>query len=91
MLSLVERWLRTSDHPEQVYRRCMGLLRLTDKYPVHRLNAACERTMELNLNHLKRIRSLLDSNLDQSPMDVAPATTSPRQEHENLRDPATFH
>ena len=60
------------------------------RYPVQRLDAACERGLVLHFNQLKRIRSLLDSNLDQLPLDL-PAATAPRQDHENLRDPASFH
>lgn len=90
VLLLVDRWLTQSQHPEQVYRRCLGLLRLADRYPVHRLDKACERGLALQLNQLKRIRSILDSNLDQLPLSL-PLTATHRQDHENLRDPSSFH
>lgn len=92
VLKLVDRWLTQSPHPEQVYRRCLGLLRLADGYPAQRLDNACERALALQIDQLKRIRAMLKSHVDQLPLEMpVPPVSMARQEHENLRDPSTFH
>ena len=52
-------------HPEQGYRRCLGLIRLGDKYSTDRLEAACKRAMAVGLPGYRSVASMLKTNLDK--------------------------
>lgn len=56
------------EFPEQGYRSCMGILRLSKKFGDARLEAACNRALAIRGFSYKSIKSILDSNLDQRPL-----------------------
>lgn len=66
-------------HPEQTYRRSLGILRLAKDYSHAALEAACERAFNLKLFNYRAIRNLI-----QLPPTPAQATLLPI-EHENVR------
>ena len=86
----MQRQLDVKDHPEQAYKLCLGLLNLSRQYPASRLNAACKIANKEGLNRLKQIKSILSSNRDQLPEQLALAVELP-QDHENIRGPHHFH
>ena len=47
-------------HPEQAYKTCLGILKLTDKYDCDRLNNACEKAIEFNYISYKGIKYILE-------------------------------
>jgi transposase len=76
-------------HPEQGYRACLGLLNLAKRYGPARLEAACRRALAIGSPTRKRIKSILDTKLDQQPelfATPAPETpVSPPAPHANVR------
>lgn len=51
---------------QQVYKSCMGLLKLTDKYTPERLENACKRALEYTPRpSLKNIQAILASGQDK--------------------------
>ena len=77
------------EHPEQVYKVCLGLLNLSRQYPATRLNAACRIANQAGLVRLKQVRTILKSNRDQLPEQLSLAAELP-QDHENIRGPHNF-
>ena len=61
---------------QQGYKSCMALLKLTDKYPPERLEAACSKAFSFTVSpSLKNIQSILRSGQDKLP-DQEPEKTS---------------
>jgi transposase len=93
----VVRWqLENRPHPEQGYRACLGLLNLARHYGQPRLEAACLRALAMGSPTRKRIKSILETKLDQHPQLFAAATTTeavaatPKRSHANVRGPEYF-
>jgi transposase len=70
------------EFPETAYRSCLGIIRLAQRFPVERLNAACSRALTFRILTYQGVKNILSKNLDQLP----PETTTPQnQSHENIR------
>lgn len=86
---MVETIIKLRKHPEQGYRSCLGILRLSKKYSTQRLEAACARALSFNAYSYKSVRSILEKGLDQ---DFCPESSSyPEIKHENIRGSGYFY
>ena len=89
--TLVEQILQSRPHPEQGYRSCLGILRLSKRYGAERLEAAATRAVSVGGRSYRHVDSILKNGLDQLPLeDAEPAQTKPPVDHENLRGPAYY-
>lgn len=81
----VEGLLHSRPHPEQGFRSALGVMRLAKKYSPERLEAACERALQLKSFSYKSVESMLSHGLEQRPLRA----TSPRTHvaHRNIRGP----
>ncbi|MGH8847843.1 MAG: IS21 family transposase, partial [Polaromonas sp.] len=82
--TLVQRIMESKQHPEQGYRACLGLLRLSKQYSPERLEAAAFRALRSGTHTYRSVRSILEHSLDRVPIDEQTALALPEQ-HENLR------
>lgn len=83
---VVDRILASNRHPEQGFRSCLGVIRLGDKYPHARVEAAAHRAVALNVCSYQSLKAILENNLDGQALD--PATDAqPPIDHPNLRGP----
>ncbi len=84
---IIDRQWRAKLHPEQTLRRSLGILRLARDFTPARLEAACERALQLGALSYRAIRGLIDA-------DAAVASRLPVQAeliaHDNLRGPTYF-
>ena len=86
---VVQRILTGKRHPEQGYRSCLGIIRLGDKYPHVRVEAAAQRAVTMNVCTYQSMKAILENNLDsQSP--ETPSEPPPPVNHPNLRGPGYF-
>ena len=87
--ALVEIILRERAHPEQGFRASIGILRLAKTFGRERLEAACERALEIGARSYSSVNSILKNNLDRR----RPATPAdgPAITHGNIRGPTYFH
>jgi len=83
---VVERILASNRHPEQGYRSCLGVIRLGDKYPHHRVEAAARRAVALNVCTYQSLKAILENHLDGQAPEPAPEAQPPL-DHPNLRGP----
>ena len=83
------RILASNHHPEQGYRSCLGLIRLTKDYTPERVEAAARRAMAVNACTYQSVKSILKNNLDGQPVET-PADPTPPIDHPNLRGPGYF-
>ncbi len=87
----VDARLNEPTHPEQAYRVCLGLLRLSRDFPPERLNDSCRLANREGLNRLKQIRAILASNRDQLQQSLPLSGYELPQQHANIRGPKDFH
>jgi len=64
---LVEAILSERPHPEQGYRSCLGILRLSKRYGNDRLEAACARAVAVRARSYRHVDSILRNGLDRLP------------------------
>jgi transposase len=81
--ALVEAILADRPHPEQGYRSCLGLLRLSRRDGPARLEAACARAFAVGARSYRHVDSILKHGLDRLPPlePVEPLTLAPVHEH----------
>ena len=86
---LAEAILAARPHPEQGYRSCLGILRLSKKYGGERVEIACGRAMSVGARSYRHVESILKHGLDRiASAEVAGIT---RRAHENIRGPGYYH
>jgi transposase len=88
---LVEAILQSRPHPEQGYRSCLGILRLSKRYGDERLEAACARALRYGARSYRSVESILVHNLDAAPDPGRPSPSTPPRTHEHLRGPDYYH
>jgi transposase len=82
--------LRRYPHPEQGYRSCLGLLRLSKRYGPERLEAACVRAERLGSPRYQTAKNILASGADRRALDDDEAATPRLPFHENVRGPGYY-
>jgi transposase len=87
---LVELILASRPHPEQGYRSCLGLLRLTKQYGPDRVEAASARAVAVGARSYRHVDTMLKHGLDRLPLEGEDAPPAPRPTHANVRGPAYY-
>lgn len=95
--ALIDVILRGKPHPEQGFRSCIGILRLAKTHGPERLEAACERALEIGAHSYSSVASILKNNLDRRTTAkstkgaTAQNSDDPAIDHTNIRGPHYFH
>jgi transposase len=77
---LVEAILASRQHPEQGFRACLGILRLSGKYDHVQMETACQMAREAQMLSYRNVKSILDT----LPALPTPEPT-PLPTHDNIR------
>lgn len=88
---LVRLYLQQRKHPEQSYRRCLGLLNLAKQYTAPRLEAACKRALATQAMSLKAITNMLSKGLDKQPLPHSHTEQLSQITHANIRGQHYYH
>jgi len=83
--ALCELILERRPHPEQGFRACLGILRLTRSFGPERLEAATARAIDINALSYRSVRSILDQKLDRQAAKKSTADSAPIVVHPNIR------
>ena len=83
--ALVEAILSDRPHPEQGYRSCLGILRLSRRYGEPRLEAACQRALAAGARSYRHVDSILKHGLDRMGTTASAHDQAPPLLHENVR------
>ena len=87
---LVALILENRPHPEQGYRASIGILRLARHYGADRLEAACDRGLDIGARSYGSIQSILKHGLDRRPpQPVRQGELLP--DHPNIRGSRYYH
>lgn len=81
--------LETRPHPEQGYRACLGILRLARQYGADRLEAACDRGLNIGARSYGSIQSILKHGLDRQGAQPIQGELLP--DHPNIRGSRYYH
>ncbi len=82
----VEDIIKRRDHPEQGYRSCLGIMRLSRSYNPVRVEAACHRALILEVCSYQSIKSILSTGKDYEPLpDDNAAPEDCKAYHQNVR------
>jgi transposase len=82
--ALVETILHAKPHPEQGFRACLGILRLVRAWGSERVEAACQRGLDIGARSYSSIVSILRNNLDRA-YRPQPMPDEPPAQHSNIR------
>lgn len=86
----VVRWqMEHRPHPEQGYRACLGLQRLSREFGAQRLEAACARALSIGAPTYRSVASILKNALDRHQLGTVADVPLPR--HDNVRGPDYYH
>lgn len=80
--------------PEQSFRSCFGILRMSKTYGPERLENAAIRALHIGAIRYKNIESILKSGLDQQPLSLPGSESTaaePTRLHDNIRGSKYFH
>lgn len=88
---LVALILESRPHPEQGYRACLGILRLARQYGEPRLEAACDRGLDIAARSYGSIQSILKNGLDRQPRRPSRQNELVLPDHPNIRGPRYYH
>ena len=80
--------LDSKPHPEQGYRSCLGIIRLSGRYGAERLEAACQRALSARALSYRSVESILRHGLESEPLSKPSSRTHRR--HQNLRGPTYY-
>jgi transposase len=86
---LFDRIMAGKRHPEQGYRACLGILRLSKEYSGQRVEAAARRAIALHACSYPSIKSILQCNLDSQAVEPT-APPKPPLDHPNIRGSEYF-
>lgn len=86
---VVETVLGSRAHPQHAFRPCLGILRLGRQYGEARLEAACQRALQIGSPSYRSVKSILDRGLDRRPAEE-PAQPALPLAHDNVRGAAYF-
>ena len=89
--ALCEAILLDRPHPEQGFRSCLGILRLSKKYGEDRLEVACARALGVRARSYRHVESILKNGLDRVPQRDDTPTTQLTLTHENVRGRDYYH
>lgn len=87
--ALVDIIMRSRPHPEQGFRSSIGIIRLAKSHGAGRLEAACERALDIGARSYSSVASILRNNLDRR--KPKRAADGPAIDHANIRGPRYFH
>jgi len=64
--------LAFTERAEQGFRACLGIMKLAKSHGTERLEAACERALEINARTYSSVKSILQNNLERKRRERAP-------------------
>lgn len=62
---MMQRIMEGRKHPEQGFRSCLGIIRLSKQYTPERVENACKRALAVDAYNYRSVKSILQSGLDK--------------------------
>jgi transposase len=87
---LVRAILAAKPHPEQGYRACLGLMRLSKRHGLERMEAACTRASQLRSPSYRTVATILATGADRVPLADGLEGPAVLPAHANIRGRAYY-
>ncbi len=87
---LIQAVLDSKKHPEQTYKSCLGILKLSDTYGSEKLEAACKRALLTGFWNYRTVKNILKNKLEEEPL-IETAEKMSTNDHENLRGSSYYN
>ena len=87
---VVANLLESFRHPEQGYRSCLGIMRLSKRYGADRVEAASCRAEHIGSCHFRTLKNILASGMDRLTLEAQQPATSSVPVHDHIRGPAYY-
>jgi transposase len=81
--TFIEQLLDSKEHPQQAFKSCMGVLKLSKGYRPEDLEIVCKRALDLNCISFKFIKNSLNNNIHKAQQEGPIEKELPF--HENIR------
>lgn len=82
--AMIEAITEAAVHPDQTYRRCLGLLRLAKRFGNDRLELACDRALKLRAIGFRSVKNILEKGLEAADIPESNEVALPLL-HDNVR------
>lgn len=82
--AMIEAITAEAVHPDQTYRRCLGLLRLAKRFGNDRLELACDRALKLRAIGFRSVKNILEKGLETADVPESNEVSLPLF-HDNVR------
>lgn len=86
---LIAEIMESRPHPQQGFRSCLGVMRLSGEYGPARMEAACKRALDIKSATYKSVKSILQTGLDKQPLPEKKKTAL--IDHSNIRGSDYYH
>ncbi len=63
--TIMQRIMEGKRHPEQGFRSCLGIIRLSKQYTPERVESACKRALAVDACNYRSVKSILQTGLDK--------------------------
>lgn len=63
--TMMQRIMDSMKHPEQGFRGCLGIIRLSKQYTPERVESACKRAFAVDAYNYRSVKSILQTGLDK--------------------------
>lgn len=83
-VKFVNHMMASRPFPQQAFRACLGLLRLSKRYSEARLEKACQKALLSGANRYQQVEAILKNNLEEVPISTIKTNTT-LIEHKNIR------
>lgn len=82
-VAFVEHMMKSRAFPQQAYRACYGLLRLSQSHGETRLEKACAKALIMHVTRYQQVESILKNKLEE--VSITDIQTAKISEHNNIR------
>lgn len=89
-VQVVEKILASRPYPEQAYKACRGIMRLSQDYGAERVEAAAKRALNFNNCSYRSLSNILSKDLDRQPETLPSSGQLILPFHENIRGPQYY-
>jgi len=63
--AFITHMIKSRAFPQQAYRACLGILRLSNRYGEDRLEKACKKALDAGANRYQQVELILKNNLEE--------------------------
>lgn len=82
--AMIDAIIKSADHPDHAYRKCLGLLRLSKSFGSQRLELACARALKLRAIGYRSVKNILMQGIEAADLPENLQSSEPLL-HDNVR------